>query len=96
MGIRIQPAQNDQSELSLGYDRQEIAIFPVPTGEDEGPPSGAYRIFARFLMTNAWPLVDLAGDLPQGLRIHSLIATGDAAECAAEVAAMEENACEGE
>ena len=93
-GIKITPVKNDQSEIALGYDRQEIAIFPVAQEPGEGPPGGAYRLFARFFMTNAWPIVDLAGNLPPGLRIHSVIAAGDAAECVAEVVGEEPDACE--
>lgn len=95
MGMKITPVQNNQSEISLGYDREELAIFPVPQSPEEGgPPDGAFRVFARFFMTNAWRLVDGLGDLPSGIQIHSLIATGDAADCSIAVATGSPEDCE--
>ena len=92
LGIKIKPVQENQSEVSLGYDRQELAIFPVPQVEGEGPEGGAYRLWGRFFMVNRWPLVDSIRN--SGLRIHSMIATGDAAACVAEIVVEEPEACE--
>jgi hypothetical protein len=87
LGVRARPTQDSQTELTLGYNRQEIAIFPrkigaTIAGEDGKEEPHAYSVFAWFRFTNRWlPFGGAAAPATRGgLCLRQEFATGRAAE----------------
>jgi hypothetical protein len=84
-GLDISQKANQTIDVTMGYQRAEMASIPVPGDKDSSATEDAYSVLGRFNVTYGDPFKSGPND---GLRLKQFFATGMAAQAAATNANM--------